>query len=191
MEIELQARHLDMNPAVRDYVNKKVGRLDRYLPDIKAIRVDLDHGMRRTKGEIYTAQITTWVDSTILRAEEMDHDLFAAIDMAADKLHRQVERYKGRRLDRWHDHAKPLGEPAAPVEYAETEETVEAAAGEAGHVVRRKRYSVFPMSEAEAVEQLNLLGHDFFLFMNADNGHVNVVYRRKDGNYGLIQPVVA
>lgn len=187
MNVELQARHFDLKPPMREYVDKKVGRLDRYLPDIKAIRVDLDHGMRRSLGEIYTAQITTWVDGTILRAEEMDHDLYAAIDNASDKLHRQIERYKGRRLGRWHDHTKPLSEVAAP-EVVEDDD--EESAAHVGHVVRRKRYGILPMSEGEAIEQLNLLGHDFFMFMNVDSGDVNVIYRRKDGNFGLIQPEI-
>lgn len=184
MEVEMQARHLELNESVRDYVNRKVGRLDRYLQNIKAIRVDLDHGIRRTRGEIYTAQITTWVDGTILRAEEMDHDLFAAIDMASDKLHRQIERYKGKRLDRWHEHTRLVPEELAAE--AMTDEPAPSS-----HIVRRKRFDILAMDENEAIEQLNLLGHDFFVFMNAESGHVNVVYRRKDGNYGLIQPELA
>jgi len=181
MDVELQARHLDLNPSIRDHVSRKVGRMDRKLPGLKAIRIDLDHGTRRSAGEVYTAQITTWVDSTILRAEEMDHDLFAAIDKAADKLKVQIERYKGRRLDRWHDHTRPV--PELEAEAAEDEQH--------GHVTRRKRFAIYPMNEAEAIEQLNLLGHDFFVYMNADSGKINVVYRRKDGNYGLIQPELA
>jgi len=139
--------------------------------------------MRRSAGEVYTAQLTTWVDSTILRAEEMDHDLFAAIDLASDKLHRQIERFRGKRLDRWHEHARlvPDAVPPEPPEGAPPH----------GSVVRRKRYEVFAMDESEAMEQLNLLGHDFYLFLNPDDGHVNVIYRRKDGNYGLIRPELA
>lgn len=186
MKVELQARHFDIQPAMREYVDKKVGRLDHYLPDLRAIRVDLDHGMRRSQGKVFTAQITTWVDGTILRAEEMDHDLFAAIDKSSDKLHRQINRYKDRRLGRWHDHTKPMPDIAAP-ELLDDDEAEEA---HVGHIVRRKRYGILPMSEGEAIEQLNLLGHDFFMFMNVDSGHVNVVYRRNDGNFGLIQPEI-
>ena len=103
MEIELLARHVELSDKVRDYVDKKIGRLDRYLPDIKATRVELSHGTQRSRGEVYRVQITAWVDATVLRAEEMESDLFAAIDLASDKLHRQIERYRGRRLDRWHE----------------------------------------------------------------------------------------
>ncbi len=184
MDVELQARHMELSESVRDYVNRKVGGLDHHLQDIKAIRVDLDHGVRRSRGKIYTAQITTWVDGTILRAEEMDQDLFAAIDKASDKLDRQIQRFKGKRLDRWHEHTRLV--PDEPPEVALAEES-EAA----GHIVRRKRFGMLAMDEAEAIEQLDLLGHDFFVFMNAETGQVNVIYHRKDGNYGLIQPELA
>ena len=108
MDLELQVRHFDLTDTVRDYVDRKVGRLDRYLPGIKVTRVELGRGVRRSQGEVYTAQVTAWVDSSILRVEEMNADLFAAIDLASDKLHRQIERYKGKRLRRWHETKKPV-----------------------------------------------------------------------------------
>lgn len=180
MEIELLARHVELSDEVREYVDKKIGRLDRYLPDIKATRVELSHGTQRSRGEVHRVQITTWVDATVLRAEEMEGDLFAAIDLASDKLHRQIERYRGRRLDRWHDGDRLPPEPDDDL-----------AATDPVDVVRRKRFAMHPMDEAEAIDQLALLGHDFYLFMNDDTGLVNVVYRRKDGGYGLIEPVLA
>jgi putative sigma-54 modulation protein len=180
MEIELLARRVELSDKVRDYVDKKIGRLDRYLPDIKATRVELSHGVKRSRGEVYKAQITIWVDSAVLRAEEMEGELFTAIDLASDKLHRQIERFRGKRLDRWHD-----GDRVA------SEELPELDVEEDGAVVRRKRFAMHPMDEQEAIEQLDLLGHDFFLYMNGATGEVNVVYRRKDGGYGLIEPVLA
>lgn len=185
MHVELQARHFELSDPMRDYVDRKIGRFDRYLQGMKAIRVELAHGLRRSAGEVYTAQITLWVDNAILRAEEMDHDLFAAVDKAADKLQRQMERFKGKRLDRWHDHTAAVAEMSVEAVAAEEAEA------EGASVVRRKRFAMFPMGEQEAIEQLNLLGHDFYLFMNADSGHVNVVYRRKNGQYGLIEPELA
>jgi putative sigma-54 modulation protein len=179
MEIELHARHVELSDKVRDHVEKKIGRLDRYLPDIKAARVELSHGTRRSRGEVYGAQITVWVDATVLRAEEIDGDLFAAVDLASDKLHRQIERYRGKRLDRWQDHDRLVPDLADDEpEFSKVE------------VVRRKRFALYPMNEAEAVEQIELIGHDFFMFMNGDSGQVNVIYRRKDGGYGLIEPVL-
>jgi putative sigma-54 modulation protein len=174
MELELQVRHFDLTDTVRDYVDRKVGRLDRFLPDIKATRVELGRGIRRSQGEVYTAQVTAWVDSSILRVEEMNADLFAAIDVASEKLHRQIERYKGKRRHHRHE-TRP-----APVE---AEEAVEAPT----MIVRRKRFQLRPMSEDEAIDQLELLGHDFFLYVEDATGAVNLVYRRKDGQLGLIE----
>jgi putative sigma-54 modulation protein len=174
MDLELQVRHFDLTDTVRDYVERKVGRMDRYLPDIKVTRVELGRAMRRSQGEVYTAQVTTWVDSSILRVEEMNSDLFAAIDLASDKLHRQIERYKGKRLERRHEVKRVEGGTEG------LEESTEA-------VVRRKRFHLLPMTEDEAIEQLELLGHDFFLYLNADSGATSVLYRRKDGRLGLIE----
>jgi putative sigma-54 modulation protein len=175
MDLELQVRHFDLTDTVRAYVERKVGRLDRYLPDIKAARVELGRGVRRSQGDVYTAQVTTWVDRTILRSEEMNPDLFAAIDLAAEKVHRQIERYKGKRLQRWHETKKPAPDAEEPVEEP------------SAVIVRRKRFQLLPMTEPEAVEQLDLLGHDFFLYLDDDTGSVNVLYRRKDGQLGLIR----
>lgn len=181
MQLELQARHFELTDTVRDYVERKVERLDQKLPGLKATRVDLDHGMRRSLGEVYTAQVTTWVDGSILRAEEMHSDLYAAIDLATEKMHRQIGRYRGKRLHRWHDHTKPVvGEPS-PAEEAEPPRVI----------VRRKRFPMVPMTEDEAVEQIDLLGHDFFVFVNAESGMVNVMYHREDGQLGLIEPELA
>lgn len=181
MKIELHGRHLELSDRVRDYVESKIGRLDRYLPDIRSARIDLSHGVKRGRGEVYTAQVTAHAGAGVLRAEEMDGDIFAAIDLAAAKLHRQVERYRGKRLDRWHDHTRP--EPIV-----EDEEPLPA---ERGQVIRRKAFPLHEMDEREAIEQLNLVDHDFFVFLNGKDGQVNVLYRRRDGDYGILQPVLA
>jgi putative sigma-54 modulation protein len=191
MELELQVRHFDLTDTVRDYVQRKVGRLDRHLPGMRATRVELARGVRRSQGDVYTAQMTSWVDSAILRAEEMNVDLFAAIDLASDKLLRQVERYKGKRRGKRYEVRRGAGEleEGAPAEtQAEVEAEVAAESGAHPVIARRKRFPIIPMTEQEAIDQLELLGHDFFLFLNADSGMVNVLYRRWDGELGLIEP---
>ncbi|MBE9507902.1 MAG: HPF/RaiA family ribosome-associated protein, partial [Chloroflexi bacterium] len=107
--------------------------------------------------------------------EERTSDMFASIDAVLDKMYRQIGRYKGKRQDRWH----------AVIEELPIEEPVEEPEGE---IVRVKRFEVLPMSPEEAIEQMELLGHRFYVFMNADEEAINVVYRRDDGNYGLLQP---
>jgi putative sigma-54 modulation protein len=183
MEIELHARHVELSDRVREHVDRKIGRLDRYLPDLRGARVDLVHGTKRSRGEVYTAQVTAYVNGGVLRAEEMDQDVYAAIDLASDKLHRQIERYRGKRLDRWHDHERPELPP-------EIDDTADED-GAQPKVLRRKRFPLHEMDEWEAIEQLNLVDHDFFVYVNGATGLVNVLYRRKDGGYGLIDPILA
>ncbi len=178
MEVELSARRFELTDAVRRYVERKVGRLDRYLPDIEAARVELSRVSIRSKGDVYAAQVTAFVDRAVLRAEEVNADLLAAIDLSAEKMHRQIERYKGKRQRRWTGRAEPVLTEGGD-ELAGDEESP--------LIVRRKRFELSPMTEGEAAEQLELLGHDFFLFLNADTGSINVLYRRRDGQLGLLE----
>lgn len=182
MEVELQTHHLELTDKIRDYVTRKIGRLEHYLPDITSARVDLARRQTHSKGEVFAAQVTAWANGTVLRSEEMNSDVFAAIDLAADKIHRQIERYKGKRLDRWHGRSEPALAPLL---------LEEAVSEPAGTIIRRKRFPVYNMSESEAVEQFDLLGHDFFVYRDADSGGLNVLYRRRDGDLGLIEPVLA
>ena len=114
----------------------------------------------------------------ILRAEERTQDMFTSIDAVLDKMYRQIARYKGKRRDRFH-----IGVEEVPVD--EPAETTE------GEIVRVKRFDMLPMTSEEAIEQMELLGHSFYVFLNADEGAINVVYRRGDDNYGLLQPELA
>ena len=147
MKIELHGRHVELSERVKEYAERKIGRLDRFLPDLRTARIDLSHGSKRGHGEVYTVQVTARTDDGVLRAEEVDSDLFAAIDLAAAKLHRQLERYRGKRLDRWHDHAVP-----SPLDEAEDDLPMER-----GQVIKRKQFLLHEMDEREAIEQLNLV----------------------------------
>jgi putative sigma-54 modulation protein len=179
MEVSIHGRNLEITPRLQEYVEGKVSRLDRYLPDIGKIRVDLTVENTRSAADSQVAQFTVHSKRTILRAEERSDDIFASIDAVLDKLHRQIERFKGKRQQRIRS-----AEVAVTVETEETEEPP------AGEIVRVKRFEVWPMNPQEAIEQMELVGHDFFLFFNAEEAAINVVYRRQDGNYGLLQPEV-
>jgi putative sigma-54 modulation protein len=176
MRIQLNARKLEVTPRLEEYVDKKVSKLARYLPDIQEIRVDLATQDTRSDADSQIAQLTMWVDGTMLRAEERAADIFAALDASVDKMQRQISRYKKRRQDRWQRNETILPD------FEEEEEIEE------GEIVRVKRFEVLPMVPEEAVEQMELLGHQFFVFLNAEEGGINVVYRRRDGDYGLIVP---
>ena len=178
MEVSIFARNMEVNPHLRDYVEQKVEKLDRYLPSIEEARVDLAVENTRSAAHRQIAQLTVRVPGTIMRTEERTGDIFASIDAVLDKMYRRIARYKGKRRNRWH----------AVTEELPIEEPVEETEGE---IVRVKRFELRPMMPEEAVEQMDLLGHRFYVFLNADEGAINVVYRRDDGNYGLLQPALA
>jgi putative sigma-54 modulation protein len=176
----IQGRNLEITPRLREYVEGKAARLDRYLRSINEIRVDLAVENTRSAEDSQVAQITVYSKKTILRAEERTGDVFASVDAVMDKLHRQIKRYKGKQQQRMRG-----SEFGAEIELIEEEES-----NPIGEIVRVKRFEVWPMSEVEAIEQMELIGHDFFVFFNAEDAAINVVYRRSDGNYGLLQPEV-
>jgi putative sigma-54 modulation protein len=178
VEVSIFARNLEVTPRLSEYVEQKVGKLDRYLPWIDDVRIDLTVENTRSAAHRQVAQLTVRVRGTILRAEERTQDMFASIDAVLDKMYRQIARYKGKRQDRWQAATGVL-----PIE-----EPVEETRGE---IVRVKRFDVRPMAPEEAIEQMELLGHSFYIFLNADEDAINVVYRREDGNYGLLQPEFA
>ena len=183
MELTIKGKNLDVTDRLRDYVNKKMGKLDRYLPTINEVRVELSVEGTKAAEDRQVCQVTVRANGTILRAEERSVDMFTSIDTVLDKIYRQIARYKGKRENRWRG-AGMLAEPL-PSEYEEEFEE------ESTSIVRFKRFQMVPMSPEEAIEQMGLLGHDFFVFFNAEEGQINVLYRRKDGNYGVIQPELA
>jgi len=193
MQLTVHGRNVEVTDWVREYVEKKVTRLERYLPQMKEIRAELSQRATRSADDRYTAQVTVWAGGQILRAEESTSDIFASIDATIDKMAKQVRRFKGRRYD-----SRRRASAAASLEVemngmaptaVEEEEEVESATGQ---IVRRKQFMVEPMSEEEALEQMELLGHDFFVFFNPESNAINVIYRRKeDNNYGLLQPMTA
>lgn len=184
MDLRLNSHNMDLTPRLRNYVEKKTGRLDRYMPNLTEVHVDLSLENARSAVERQVAQITIRDNrGTILRAEERSHDMFAAIDSVIDKLYRQIKRYRGKRRRRVRQQDAVdmiMGEPL-PIE-EEEEEAAEQS------IVRYKRFAIHPMSADEAIEQMELLGHDFFVFFNAEEDSINVLYKRYDGNYGLLLP---
>jgi putative sigma-54 modulation protein len=186
LEVEIFGRGMEVTDRIADYVDKKVGKLDRYLPGIDEARVDLSYvKSARSAADRQVAQITVRGKGFILRSEERADDIFSALDTALDKMQRRIERYKGKRY-----RGRGDGRPAvALVEPPFQEEDEEEDEGPV--IARRKRFLLLPMDELEAIEQMSLLGHEnFFIFFNANTNNVNVLYRRRDGSYGLIEPEV-
>lgn len=189
LKVDIFAKNMEVTERVSDYVTKKVSKLDRFLNGIEETRVDLAYvKSARSASDRQVAQITLRGKGFILRTEERADDIFAAIDAALDKMQRQMERVKGKR-SRGRGDGTPAAEVpavlAAEPEVDDTETEVEPV------IARRKAFVLTPMDEMEAVEQMRLLGHDnFFVFYNANTSQINVLYRRRDGSYGLIEPRV-
>ena len=192
MELKIHARNVEVTSRLQEHVEKKVSRLDRYLPNIEEVRVDLAIERRKQGLDQCIAQLTVRnTRGVILRSEEKRQtDIYAALDVALDKMYRQIERFKGRRKRRGGGRFAPSEaefeamEPL-PVE-TEREEAEEKVA-----IVRRKQVELAPMSEEEAIDQMELLGHSFFIFYNVDTAKIGVLYRREDGNYGVLEPEVS
>jgi len=181
--LQIYTRNLELTDRLRDYVEDKVTKLQRYLPNLDSIRVDLSESNARDSSRRMVAQITIYVPKAILRAEERAGDIFASVDLVMDKMSRRVERYKGRRRK-----LRRAAEATAPPEILELDEE-EALSGEMPSIARVKEFEVSSITTAEAVEQMELLGHRFFLFVDAIDGRLSVVYHREDGDYGMLKPV--
>jgi len=180
--LNIHTRNLELTERLRTYVERKVARFERYLPNLDNIRVDLSESNARDANRRMVAQITIYVPKAILRAEERASDIFAAIDKVMDKMYRRVERYKGRRKTGRRGLALTEASEGESVQVAEDLE-------EAQHIVRVKEFEVSSVTPEDAIEQMELLDHHFFLFLDATDGRLSVVYRREDGNYGILKPV--
>lgn len=180
MELNIKGKNIEVTDRLRDHVQRKIGKLDRYLPTITEAWVELTVEGARAAQDRQVCQVTIRSNGVILRAEERADDMFTAIDTVLDRMYRKIARYKGRRADRW----RGAGVNVEPLPIETEQEADETPAA----IVRRKRFQMTPMLPEEAVEQMELLGHDFFVFFNAEEGQTNVLYRRKDGTYGLLQP---
>ncbi|MGD8812987.1 MAG: ribosome-associated translation inhibitor RaiA [Anaerolineales bacterium] len=181
VKVEISTRNIDMSDRLRNYVTKKVSKLDRYLDILEEAKVDLSYAKSaRDASDRQVAQLTVRGKGVLLRAEERTDDIFASMDAVLDKINRQIERYKGRRWRKRGDgrSAMEVGGESVTMEDEEIEETI----------VRRKQFILTPMVVEEAIEQMNLLGHNlFFVFLNADTNQTNILYRRRDGTLGLIE----
>lgn len=178
MQLIITGKNMDVPNRLDDYVRRKIGKLERYLNDPAEARVELSEESTKNVQQRQVVQVTIFKNGTIVRGEERAADMSVAIDAVVDKLERQIKRYKEKNVDRKRRAQTIEAEVANP---PVTEEP---------RIVRIKRFPVQPMGEDEAIDQMELLGHSFFVFNNQTNGKLNVVYRREDGNYGLLEPEV-
>jgi putative sigma-54 modulation protein len=176
MEPQITGKNLELTPALRRYIERKLGKISRHLPKIIESKVEIAEEKTKSPEQHFLVRATIATSGARFHAEERGRDLFSAIDKLIATITRQVEHYKGKLYEKGRGSSLARGGLSEVVETAPPK------------VVKVKRFALKPMSVTEAAAQMELLGHDFFLFFNADTQELNLLYRRKDGDYGLIEP---
>ena len=194
LDLEIYAKNLELNDQAQKYIHKKFERLKRHLKPIRDARLEVSQTAAQSQADRIVAQMTITTSSYTLRGEESGLNVFAAVDAVADVMDRQIQKYKAKayrtaqaKKSAKSDSAKASGLTAVPEEVAEEANPT----GGFGTVVRAKRFRMHPMTVDKAITEMELLSHDFFVFYNAETEQYSVVYRRRNGDYGLIEPELA
>ena len=189
MESEIRGKNVTVSESFRDYINRKLDRLSRRIDNIGEARVELTMENTRSQEDRIVAQVTLNCNGTILRGEERAPTINAAIDAVTEVLESRVRRLRGKlyksEQPRRSGKATSIREPESIAISQEEEDSLD---NETQGVVRVKRFPMKPMPVEEAITQMELLGHNFFLFYNTANSEYNVLYRRINGGYGLLEP---
>ena len=173
MKITISGKNIDVTPGLRQTVNEKLGKLDRYFTPDTQVNVTLSVEKERHKIEV-----TIPVKGRIIRSEQVSNDMYVSIDLVEEVIERQLRKYKNKIIDKKQS-AENFQKAYVDNDYLENEEI---------RIVKTKKFDIKPMYPEDACVQMELLGHNFFVFMNADTDQVNVVYKRKGNTYGLIEP---
>ncbi len=184
MKLVIQGKNIEITDAIREYVQQKI---EKAVSHFQALTTEVDVHLsvaRNPRTPKQIAEVTIYANGAVVRAEESSENLYASIDMVADKICRQLRKYKEKRFDRRHEVLKeaPVSDESIP--QLNLDRTPELPAS----VVRTKYFAMPPMTVEEALEQLDLVGHDFYMFRNVETGEINVVYERNHGGFGVIQP---
>lgn len=176
MSVNVKGRNIDVTPALKEYVEKKITKVTKQFKTVG----DISAVLKVEKGN-HIVEITVPASGILLRAQETTKDMYSSIDLVVEKIERQIHKYKTRLMKRKYNNFADTAVPApAPAAEAADEGEFE--------IIKNKRFIMHPMTPEEAILQMNLLNHDFFVFYDLDLGATNVVYRRKDGKYGLLSP---
>ncbi len=174
MKFNIRGKNVDVTPAIKSYIEEKIGRLDKYLESPSDVFASV---VAKVRGKEQIIEVTIPVNKIIIRGEESHDDLYAAIDLVSDKIERQIRKNKTKLKKR--KEKNNFVDFNYEFEINKDEEKDE-------KIVKRKSIEMKPMNEEEALLQMDLLGHEFFVFKNTDSECVSVLYKRKDGNYGII-----
>jgi putative sigma-54 modulation protein len=178
MRIKISGKNVEISDALRNQVNKKVGKLERYFDSGTEAQVTMSVEKNR-----HIVEVTIPFNGVLIREEESTDDMYASIDLVLDKLERQIHKFRTKLARKLRKGAFADNKMEFSEKHADEVEEVEEL-----KIVRTKRFLVKPMSVEEALMQMDLLGHSFFVFSNAETDEINVVYKRKDNKYGLIEP---
>ena len=178
MRLHVKGKNVEVSDAIHDYAERKLGKLSPQLAEPTHVELELAVEKNPSIADNHVAEATIWTKGPVLRAREASSDMKASIDLLVDKLERQVKRYREKRRHEHEWHERSNGNITAQGSQAQ----------EGAMIVKTKQFVLNGMTPEEAVEQLELIGHDFFVFRNSDSGEINVVYRRRDGDYGVIEP---
>jgi putative sigma-54 modulation protein len=181
MRLQVKGRNVEVSDSIRRYAEDKLGKLGRQLADPTQVELELAVETNPSIAESHVAEATIWTKGPTLRARESSTAFESSIDQLVEKLERQVKRYRQKRSRR------ETGRRAA-ANGSQTDEPQFSAEQLERMVVKSKQFDLQPLTPDEAALQLELIGHDFFVFTNVDTGRTNVVYRRRAGDYGLIEP---
>lgn len=182
MTIEYLCKNYDASDKLKTIIDKKVQKLDKFFADDTRIKIGLKKGNTRSTDDLYTLELTILLDSTVLRAEVTSDNMYNNIDLALPKLEKQIIRH--------HKKLESKSKKFRGKDFSVPEEVDEEEVSEDKAVVRSKCYTLSPMSIDDAIEELELVGHNFYVFLNKSTNSINVLYVRNDGNYGLIETVV-
>jgi len=178
MELQITGTNMEITPTVRRYIERKLDKLNRHLPNIIETKVEISEEKTKSPQQHYLIRVTAASSGAVFHGENRGADLFQAIDKVTTVMTRQMEHHKGKVYEKGRGSSLAKGELNEAVERAEP----------ARELVKVKRFTIKPMTLEEAIDQMELLDHDFFLFFNDEAKEFKLVYRRKDGNYGLIEP---
>jgi putative sigma-54 modulation protein len=186
MELKIVGKNIEITESLREYLDKKMAKLTRHLSNLDEAKVEIHEVKAKSPDQQVIVQVTIKSKGALLRAEEKAANTNIAVDAVTKVLERQIERYRGKFDKKGRDSVREL-QLKVPPEAVNTDKK----SGFFPEIVRVKRFPIKAMSVSEASEQMELLSHDFFLFINSDTGELNLVYRRKDGNYGILEPLLA